>query len=277
MKKNLLYFSVLTLGCFGLCACATVPLTGRRQLDLVSSDAMLSMSFQQYSEFLKSNKVSTNQRQTAQVKLVGGKIQKAVEEYMARNKLSSQLRNYSWEFNLIENEEANAWCMPGGKVVVYTGILPITLEDSGLAVVMGHEIAHAIARHGNERMSQNLLVGLGGAALSSTLENKDEKTKKTWMTAFGVGSQFGVLLPYSRLHESEADRLGLIFMAIAGYNPHSAVAFWERMSEAKGESSNIEFLSSHPSDQLRVQNIKSHIPEAMTYFEKNNLKEDFNP
>lgn len=206
---------------------------------------MPGMSFQQYDEFLKANKLSNNQQQTAMVKSVGQKIRGAVERYMADNKMSHRLDGYNWEFNLVESPEANAWCMPGGKVVVYTGILPITKNEGGLAVVMGHEIAHAIAKHGDERMSQGLLTELGGTALSVALEQKPEKTKQLWMTAFGIGAQVGVLLPYSRLHESEADHLGLIFMAMAGYDPNIAVNFWERMAK-QGGAKPPEFLSTHP-------------------------------
>jgi len=226
------------------------------------------MSFQQYDEFLKTNKLSTNQAQTQTVKSVGAKIQKAVEKYMADNQMSSRLNNYDWEFNLIESPDANAWCMPGGKVVVYTGILPITQDENGLAVVMGHEIAHAIAKHGDERMSQGLITSLGTAALSSALQKKPEATQKLWMSAFGVGAQYGILLPYSRLHESEADHLGLLLMAMAGFDPNGAVGFWERMAAMKNSAGVPQFLSSHPSDQNRIKNIKDQIPEALRYYQK---------
>jgi len=249
-------------------SCSTVPLTGRRQLDLIPTSTMLSMSFQQYDEFLKSNKLSDNQQQTQMVKSIGFKIQKAVEKYMADNQLSSRLNGYNWEYNLVENTEANAWCMPGGKVVVYTGILPITQNEDGLAVVMGHEIAHAIARHGDERMSQGLVTELGGIALSKALEQKPEQTKQLWMAAFGVGAQVGVLLPFSRLHESEADHLGLIFMAMAGYNPNSAATFWERMAKMQSGQAPPEFLSTHPSNETRIKKIKEQLPEAMKYYNK---------
>ena len=264
-KKNPIAFIIL---CFFIFSCSSVPLTGRRQLDIIPSDTMLSTSFQQYDEFLKSNKISTNQAQTNMVKSVGGRIQKAVEKYMADNQMSSRLKNYNWEFNLIENPEANAWCMPGGKVVVYTGILPITKDENGLAVVMGHEIAHAIAKHGDERMSQGLIAEFGTAAISMALQSSPAATQKLWMNAFGVGTQYGILLPYSRVHESEADHLGLIFMAMAGFDPNNAVGFWERMAAMKGSATVPEFLSSHPSDQNRIKNIKAQIPEAIGYYQK---------
>jgi predicted Zn-dependent protease len=179
--------------------------------------------------------------------------------------MSQELRGYEWEFNLIESEEVNAWCMPGGKVVVYTGILPLTQNENGLAVVMGHEIGHAIARHGNERMSQVLLAQGIGLALEEALKNRPEDTRKAWAIAFGYGVPLGFLLPYSRLHESEADRLGLIFMAMAGYDPRNAVEFWERMAR-QGGSKPPEFLSTHPSDRTRIRQIQQHIPEAMQYY-----------
>jgi predicted Zn-dependent protease len=249
-------------------SCSTVPITGRKQLDLIPASTMLSMSFQQYDQFLKTNKLSTNAQQTAMVKRVGGRIQKAVEQYMAENNMSHQLKDYRWEFNLVESPEVNAWCMPGGKVVVYSGILPITRDEAGLAVVMGHEIAHAVARHGQERMSQGLLVQTGGMALSAALASEPGTTRALWMAAFGVGASVGVMLPYSRLHESEADRLGLVFMAMAGYDPHAAVQFWQRMADQKKGKAPPEFLSTHPADETRIQNIRAQIPEAMTYFRK---------
>jgi predicted Zn-dependent protease len=259
--------SVLVLSLI-LLACSTVAVTGRKQLNLIPSSTMLSMSSEQYGEFLKANKLSTNQQETEMVKRVGGRIEKAVEKYFADQGLSSKLKGYSWEFNLVESDEVNAWCMPGGKVVVYTGILPVTRDEAGLAVVLGHEIAHAVAEHGNERMSQMLVTQLGGLALSEAIKSKPEQTQQLWMTAFGVGAQLGVLLPYSRLQESEADHLGLIFMAMAGYDPNTAVAFWERMAKMNQGQAPPEFLSTHPSDESRIKNIKSLIPEAMKYYKK---------
>ncbi len=248
-------------------ACSTVPLTGRKQLNIIPESQINAMSFSQYDEFIKANKLSDNQEQTAMVKRVGLNIQKAVEQYFAEKGQSASLKNYAWEFNLVQDSAVNAWCMPGGKVVVYTGILPVTQTEEGLAVVMGHEIAHAVAQHGSERMSQGLITQFGGMALSKALEDKPEQTQNLFMTAFGVGAQVGVLLPYSRLQESEADHLGLIFMAMAGYDPESAVAFWERMAANKGGSM-PEFLSTHPSDQTRIKKMKELLPEAMTYYKK---------
>lgn len=208
--------------------CSVVPLTGRKQLSLVPESEMISMSFTNYSDFLKENKISTDQANTAMVKEVGSSLAAAVTKYFADNNLSSRLEGYQWEFNLVKNDTTvNAWCMPGGKVVVYSGILPVTKDKYGLAVVLSHEIAHAVARHGNERMSQEMLVQYGSLALNEALAKKPEQTKSIFNTAYGIGSQVGVLLPFSRDQELEADKLGLIFMAMAGYDPQTAVPFWK--------------------------------------------------
>ena len=268
MKTSRSYLALFLILSLVLLACSTVAVTGRKQLNLIPSSTMLSMSTEQYGEFLNANKLSQDGEKTQMVKGVGARIQKAVEQYYADRGISDKLKDYDWQFNLVESEEVNAWCMPGGRVVVYTGILPITKDESGLAVVMGHEIAHAIAQHGNERMSQGLLTQLGGIALSKALEEKPEQTQQLWMAAFGVGAQVGVLLPYSRLHESEADHLGLIFMAMAGYDPNVAVGFWERMAKMKGGAAPPEFLSTHPSDKTRIKKIKALIPEAMQYYKE---------
>jgi predicted Zn-dependent protease len=248
--------------------CSTVPITGRSQLSLVSASEMNAMSFAQYGEFLKENKLSSNKSDVDMVKRVGGNIQRAVENYFAKNNLSKELEGYAWEFNLVESPEVNAWCMPGGKVVVYTGILPITKDETGLAVVMGHEIAHAVAQHGAERMSQGLLQELGGVALSVALAKEPAETQNLFYAAYGVGTTVGVMLPFSRTHESEADRLGLIFMAMAGYDPNAAVDFWTRMAAQKGGAAPPEFLSTHPSDATRIADIKKELPEALSYYKK---------
>lgn len=255
----LLSFSLFALSCY------TVPITGRSQLNLIPSDTLLSMSFQQYSQFMQENQVSTSPEKTRMVKRVGSRIQRAVEQYFAQNNMSHKLRNFQWEFNLIESNEINAWCMPGGKIVVYSGILPITRDENGLAVVIGHEIAHAVAQHGNERMSQMLLVELGGMTLSEALRDRPQRTRELWMTAFGLGAQVGAILPYSRLQEKEADRLGLIFMAMAGYDPRSAVEFWQRMAQTSGNGI-PEFLSTHPTSRTRIREIQELMPEALQYY-----------
>lgn len=253
---------------FVLISCSTVALTGRNQLNIIPSSEMLSASFQQYNEFMHTNKVSSDANNSAMVQRVGLNVQHAVQNYFAANNMTSRLAGYKWEFNLIENSDINAWCMPGGKVVIYTGILPITQNESGLAVVMGHEIAHAVAEHGSERMSHALLTQLGGMALSEALSSEPQLTSNLLLGLYGIGAQVGVLLPYSRVQESEADRLGLIFMAMAGYNPSVAVNFWERMAAEKQGQEPIEFLSTHPSDRTRIQDIKTHLPEAMKYYKK---------
>ena len=247
-------------------SCSKVAITGRKQLNIVPDSTMNSMALQSYNEFVGSHKLSANSQQTAMVKNVGTRIQQAVEKYCAEHNLSSQIKSYHWEFNLVEDPNINAWCMPCGKVVVYTGLMPVAQNEAGLAVVMGHEIAHAIAKHGSERMSQGLLVQMGGVALDVALADKPEQTKSLFKTSYGIGSQVGILLPYSRLHESEADRMGLIFMAMAGYNPNEAVTFWGRMAAANKGQAPPEILSTHPADSTRISNIKKLIPEAMKYY-----------
>lgn len=250
-----------------LTGCSTVPITGRKQVNLIPESEMLGMSFSSYDQFLSENKLSSDKEKTELVKRVGTRIAAAVEQFMKDNGLSSRIENFQWEFNLIEDDVPNAWCMPGGKVVVYTGILPLTANEDGLAVVVGHEIAHAVARHGNERMSHQMGVQLGGMALAVALDEKPEETKHLFLTAFGVGSQVGFMLPYSRAHENEADKMGLVFMSMAGYNPNEAVDFWTRMSQTGGQKP-PEFLSTHPSDETRIKNLKEYIPEAMKYYKK---------
>src|SRR4030042_1396121 len=220
MKRTLIS-AIVTLSGLALLAssCSEVAITGRRQLNLVPDVLMNTMSFQSYSEFLSQNKRSTDSAKTKIVKDVGRKIQKAVEQYCAENSMSDQLKGYQWEFNLVEDPNINAWCMSGGKVVVYTGILPLTQNEAGLATVMGHEIAHAFAKHGAERMTHGLIVEMGGMALSKALASSPEATKNLLLRSYGAGPQYGILLPYSRAHENDADHLGLIFMAMAGYTP----------------------------------------------------------
>ncbi len=264
-RRGWLRWGSMLVGLLLVVSCATVPLTGRRQLNLIPDSQMNALSFQQYDQVLAQSTLSTNAEQTAAVKRVGRRIQHAVEEYFRSQGQSDKLAGYQWEFNLIESDQVNAWCMPGGKVAFYTGILPICRDEAGIAVVMGHEVSHAIARHGSERMSQGLLMQMGGMALSSALKNKPQKTQALYMTAFAVGAQYGAMLPFSRAQESEADHLGLIFMAMAGYDPHEAPKFWERMT-AQGGAKPPEFLSTHPSDERRIRDLKALIPEAMKYY-----------
>jgi predicted Zn-dependent protease len=268
MNKVILYQTVAVVGVLSaLGSCSKVAITGRKQLNLVPDSTMNSMSLQSYQEFLGQNKVSKDAQKTELVRRVGGNISVAVEKYCKEHEMGNLVKDYKWEFNLVEDPQVNAWCMPGGKVVVYTGLLPVAKDEAGLAVVMGHEIAHAIARHGSERMSQALMVQMGGMALSQALAKSPALTKELFTQSYGAGTQYGVLLPYSRVHETEADRLGLIFMAMAGYQPQAAVDFWQRMAALKeGKSSGPEFLSTHPADEKRIANIKKLIPEAMQYY-----------
>jgi predicted Zn-dependent protease len=246
-------------------ACAVVPITGRRQLSLVPEATINQMSFAQYDTVIKNSHID-NGPNSQKIKMVGTRIADAVQQYFTQKGQANALKDYKWEFNLIKDDSTvNAWCMPGGKVAVYTGILPITKNDTGLAIVLGHEISHAVAKHGDERMSQGLLTQLGGVALEAALQNKPAQTQALFMNAYGAGATLGFILPYSRTQESEADHLGLIFMAMAGYDPHAAIAFWERMAQAS-QGAPPAFLSDHPSDQTRINDIQKLIPEAMQYY-----------
>jgi predicted Zn-dependent protease len=249
-------------------ACSIVPLTGRKQLNLMPESEMIAMSLTSYNTFMTENPPSADKKNTNIVKEVGSDIAAAVVKYFADNNLSDRLTGYQWEFNLVKDDATpNAWCMPGGKVVVYSGLLPYTKDNNGLAVVISHEIAHAVARHGNERMSQEILAQFGSVALNEVIKEKPDETKAIFNSAYGLGAQYGVMLPYSRDHELEADRLGLIFMAMAGYNPETAIAFWERMGSIGGQKP-PEFMSTHPSDATRIRKIKAALPEAMKYYRK---------
>ena len=251
-----------------LAGCATVPITGRSQLQLVSQAELTAMGAESYQEFIAESRISDDAEATAMVRRVGHRIARSSEAFLREHGLEEDIRYYDWEFNLIDDDEtANAFCVSGGKIAVYTGILPLTQDESGLAVVVGHEVAHALANHGGERMSQLLIAQLGGMALSKAVEKEPEKTQELWLTAYGIGAQFGFLMPYSRQHESEADRIGLILMAQAGYDPRAAVPFWQRMA-AQGGPSTPEFLSTHPSPETRIEDIREHLPEALSYYEE---------
>jgi len=266
MMKKLYLITILFILAV-LISCSIVPITGRRQISILPESEMITMGLASYQEFLKENPLSTDKINSAVVREVGTSISEAVGKYFTENSLESRLAGYVWEYSLVESEVPNAFCMPGGKVVVYSGILPYTIDKNGLAVVVSHEIAHAVARHGNERMSQQLLIQLGGIALNEAVKSKPEETKNIFYAAYGIGSQVGVQLPYSREHEYEADKLGLIFMAMAGYDPQSAVGFWERMS-AMGGDKPPEFMSTHPTDANRIRKIKQAMPEALQYYNK---------
>jgi predicted Zn-dependent protease len=260
MKKFLVCLLVIA----GLWACGSVPITGRKQINLVSDQEVLTLSLQSYGDYMKTAKKSTDKTATALVVKVGQKIASAVEAYYKANGMEAQLANYAWEFNLVEDEAVNAFCMPGGKIVVYTGILPVTRDETGLAVVLGHEVGHAIAKHSNERMSHQILQQTGGAALGVALGGATAETQALANAVYGLGTELGVMLPFNRKQELEADHLGLVLMAIAGYDASQAIPFWERMAANGG--GNLEILSTHPSDSRRIADIKKALPEAMEYY-----------
>ncbi len=252
-----------------LAACKTVPVTGRKQLNLVPNAMIQALAFSQYDSVVKvSNTLSQSDERAAMVTRAGTRIQQAVENYMQQNNMSKEIKNFKWEYNTINENIINAWCMPGGKVVVYTGLLSITQNETALAVVMGHEIAHAIARHGNERMSTGLLMSVGGLVLEEALKEKKQETQLLFLGLYMVGSKLAVELPNSRMQESEADKLGLIFMSMAGYNPEEAIPFWQRMAAENKSSKLPQFLSTHPSDDTRIKKLTALIPGIKAQYYK---------
>ncbi len=261
LKKLYVFLALVAI----LDACSSVAVTGRKQLSIVSNSEIMPMAAQEYNEVLKKGPHSTNQEQAEMVKRVGVKIQKAVEEYMAIKGLSKELEGFVWEFNLIDDPKTvNAWCMPGGKVVFYTAIMPICKDEDGVAVVMGHEVAHAIANHSRERMSQQLLAKYGLSTLGAVVGQNATAGQEVMMQAVGAGTNLG-MLKFSRSHESEADHIGLIFMTMAGYDPNQAPLFWERMTTVAGGQESPEFMSTHPSHSTRISDLKKWIPEALRY------------
>lgn len=262
--QSLCLAAVLTV----LAGCSTVPITGRRQLSLVSNSELAAMAVTSYSTLLKEAKLSTDTAKVATLRRVGARIQASAETFMRESGRQSELADYKWEFNLIQDDKTvNAFCMPGGKVAFYTGIWPVCKDEAGIAVVMGHEVAHALANHGNERMSQQMLLQMGGEALAVALKEKPQQTQNIFLSVFGLGSELGVMLPFSRSHESEADHIGLILMARAGYDPAQSVPFWERMAAAGGGQT-LEFLSTHPAPATRISDLKKELPEAEKYYTK---------
>jgi predicted Zn-dependent protease len=249
-------------------ACSTNPITGRSQFKLVPESELQAMATQEYRQFLSQNKtVSPSADKDAEmVRRVGNRLANALQSYYKQQGLTDVLNGYKWEFNLVNNKDANAWAMPGGKVVVYTGLLPITQNEAALANVLGHEISHAIFQHGNERMSQGLAQQLGGVALSVAVASKPEATQNLFMQAYGVGSQVGVLLPFSRKHELEADRFGMRWAAMAGYNPREAIALWQRMEKMSSGNKPPEFLSTHPAEENRIAYLQKYLDEALKYY-----------
>lgn len=263
MKKIVFVIFVMVIT-----ACSTVPLTNRKQFIAIPASQMLALSSESYKSVLEQGKMSNRTADINAIKRIGKDVAGAVERYLSEINRTDLINGYQWEFNLIAEETINAWCMPGGKIVFYEGILPVCKNDNGIAVVMAHEIAHAVAKHGNERMSQQLVVQMGGMALSEALSEKKETTMQLAMLAFGVGTQLGVLLPYSRQHETEADELGLYFMAMAGYDPREAPLLWGRM-QLLGSGGVPEFLSTHPDTQNRIDYLNKIMPKAMEYYNLN--------
>jgi predicted Zn-dependent protease len=259
MKK----ISFLIVMAISFYACSSVPITGRQQLNLVSDNEVLTLSLQQYDDYIKTAQKSTDKTATALVEKVGRNIANAVENYFKATGQEKLTEGYSWEFNLVEDAQVNAFCMPGGKIVVYTGILPYTQDETGLAVVLGHEVGHAIAKHSNERMSQQVALEYGGAAVGAALGKTSSTMQAIGTQVYGLGAQYGIMLPYNRKQELEADHLGLILMSIAGYDPNLAIPFWERMSQ-QGNAT-MELLSTHPSDSKRIAEITKNLPEALEY------------
>ncbi|MDQ6845288.1 MAG: M48 family metallopeptidase [Bacteroidota bacterium] len=264
MKNLFILFISFTILITG---CTTNAITGRKQLSLVSESALQQEAVTQYRSFLASNPVvsSSTSKDAEMVKRVGSRIAAAITKYYSQKGLSSELEGYNWEFNLIDNKEVNAWCMPGGKVVVYTGLLPVAQNEAALAIVMGHEITHAVAHHGQERMSQALVaqgIGLTGDIFTSG----NAQANNIFKSIYAPGAQIGVLLPNSRNQEYEADHYGLIFAAMAGYNPREAIPFWTRMANLNSGAKTPEILSDHPLDSKRIEKIQSYMPEALKYY-----------
>ncbi len=263
MKKIILFLFISTV----LTGCILNKVTGRKQLSLVQESELQLMAVGQYNSFLSENKVlnSGSNKDAAMVDRVGARISNAITKYFKTQGKESVTEGYKWEFNTVDSKEVNAWCMPGGKVVVYSGLLPVTQNETALAIVVGHEIAHAIAKHGSERMSEAMMQQLGGVALQVALSQKPQQTQDLFLQSYAIGSTVGAMLPWSRQQETEADQYGLIFAAMAGYNPQEAIAFWQRMSSAGGAKP-PEFLSTHPSDESRMRKLKQFMPEAMKYY-----------
>ncbi len=257
MNKNVIYFFITVL----LYSCSTVPITERKRVNIVDDAQILPASFAQYDNFLKENKLSTDAKMTREIENVGLRISKSVDRFMRANGMTEEANNYQWEFKLVDDNQMNAWCLPGGKVVFYTGILPICKNTDGIAAVMGHEIAHAFAKHGQERMTSSYGQQLGGMAVAIGTSGQNYETQMLWNSIYGIGSQVG-MLAYSRTHETEADKLGMVFMIMAGYDAEEAIQLWKRMKEnSKGEAP-PEFLSTHPSNDTRIDDLKKYLPVA---------------
>jgi len=264
MKRIFTFFTVGIM----LVACSRNAITGRNQLALYPESEIEQAAAQQYRQFLTQNKVvsTSASRDAEMVRRVGQRIASAITQYYTQKGLGNELNGYQWEYNLVDSKEVNAWCMPGGKIVVYTGLLPITQNEAALAVVVGHEVTHAVAKHGNERLSQGMLQQLGGVALSVALSNQPSTTQNLLMAAYGAGTEVGILLPFNRNQEYEADKFGLFYTAMAGYNPQEAIPLWQRMEAAANGQHPPEFLSTHPSEGNRIKRLQQLMPEALKYY-----------
>lgn len=269
MKKLLVALTCMSI----MAACTKNAITGRNQLALLSETELQSMATQEYRQFLSQNRVvsSTNNKDAEMVRRVGQRLTSAITTYYTQKGLAGELEGFNWEYNLVDDKAVNAWCMPGGKIVVYTGLLPVTQNEAALAVVIGHEITHAIAKHGNERMSQ-AMVAQGVGVAGGILTQGNERVNSIFNSVYGPGATIGVLLPNSRKQELEADRFGLIFTAMAGYNPQEAIPLWERMESMSNSQKPPEFLSTHPSEQNRIEQLRKFMPEALKYYKPMNKK-----
>lgn len=262
MKQPFILWAVILLLTAG---CGSVPVTGRKQVLLVSDQEVLASSLTQYKDYMKSAPRSVSKTQSAMVTRVGKRIAQATEAYLRNNGLATEIDNFAWEFNLVKDDQINAFCMPGGKIVVYEGLMKLVASDDELAVVIGHEVAHAVAKHSNERMSQQILTQYGAQILNQSLSQKSAAIQNIANQVYGVGAQYGMMLPFSRKHETEADYMGLIFMTMAGYNPDVAIGFWQKMSA--GSNAKVpEIMSTHPSDERRIHDIQEALPAIKTQY-----------
>ncbi|WP_111684268.1 M48 family metallopeptidase [Winogradskyella tangerina] len=262
-KKALVYIGILAV----IISCATNPFTGQKTIALVSNDQLFPSSFAQYNQVLSESKVVTGTKDAEMITRVGQRIAVAAERWLNANNYQGYLDDYRWEYKLIESEQVNAWCMPGGKIAFYTGILPIAQNETGVAAIMGHEVAHALANHGQQRMSKGLIQQIGAAGVAIGTSGGSAESQQAWMQAYGIGSSLGILA-YSRKHENEADKIGLYLMAIAGYNPDEAAELWKRMKANSGGQAPPEFLSTHPNNDTRISNLTELAPKAKAEAEK---------
>lgn len=261
IKKEMKKLTTLLVVTLFVISCSTVPITGRKRVNLVSDEQVLPASFAQYRGFLSKNRLSLNTAKTKEIKEIGARISYAVDKFMRANGMVKEANSYKWEFNLVADNTVNAWCLPGGKVVFYEGILPICANKDGIAAVMGHEIAHAFAKHGQERMTAAYGQQIGGILVAVGTAKKDPRQRQMWNMVYGLTSTLG-MLKYSRVHETEADRLGMVFMIMAGYNPEEAAEVWVRMSQRAGRKAPPQFLSTHPSNESRIRDLRAYLPKA---------------